>query len=98
MILQNEDWKQMFGSMSTGAATGEEKLNRSLMESATKPKQLPASTAARSSDEHEKTRSRSNTPQCVLCEMTPAGEPNNEKGVEAKPHEKATVQGRKTSK
>ena len=79
--------------MSTGAATNEEKLNRSLMESATKPKQPSASPAVMSSDEREKSRSRSNTPQCVLCEMTSAGEPSNEKGVEAKSHEKATMQG-----
>ncbi|KAI0213059.1 Phosphoinositide 3-kinase regulatory subunit 4 [Lamellibrachia satsuma] len=89
--LMNEDWKQMFGSMSTGAATTGEKAHRSLVDSTIKPKQPSAPQVIKSSDEqstHEKSRSRSNTPQRIVCEMTSAGEPSNEAGTEKKIHEK----------
>ena len=83
----------MFGSMSTGAATTGEKPHRSLVDSTTKPKQPSVPQVSKSSDEqstHERSRSRSNTPQRVMCEMS-TGEVGSESGAEKKTHEK--VQG-----
>ena len=84
----------MFGSMSTGAATTGEKAHRSLVDSTIKPKQPSAPQVIKSSDEqstHEKSRSRSNTPQRIVCEMMSAGEPSNEAGTEKKIHEKGEI-------